>query len=139
MEHENDFQPRPLSLSYEEFLDRGETIQNMIIDHYVVYDLIGMGSYGSVYRGMDDKTKKQVAIKLINMRQIKQDKNEVVRNIKLRLAESEPKLMYMCDSPYLLKCFNVYQNEDLKILIIEYCNGKTLQAEIDEKKRIPEK
>ena len=47
--------------------------------------------------------------------------------------------MYMCDSPYLLKCYDVYENEDLKVLIIEYCNGSTLQAEIDEKRHIPEK
>jgi hypothetical protein len=46
--------------------------------------------------------------------------------------------MYACDSPFLLKCYDVYENDDLKILIIEYCNGKTLQAEIDEKKKIPE-
>lgn len=45
--------------------------------------------------------------------------------------------MYMCDSPYLLKCYDVYENEDLKILFVEYCNGQTLQAEIDSKKRIP--
>jgi hypothetical protein len=43
-----------LALTYEEFEDRGTTIQNMMIDKYIVYDLIGMGSYGSVYRGMDD-------------------------------------------------------------------------------------
>ena len=43
----------------------------MVIDHYVVYDLIGMGSYGSVYRGMDDNSKKQVAVKVLNMRKIK--------------------------------------------------------------------
>lgn len=47
--------------------------------------------------------------------------------------------MYMCDSPFLLKCYDVYENSDLKVLIIEFCNGKTLQDEIDEKKRIPEK
>jgi serine/threonine protein kinase len=46
--------------------------------------------------------------------------------------------MYECESPYLLKCFDVYENKDLKVLIIEYCNGKTLKAEIDERKRIPE-
>ena len=43
----------------------------MVIDHYVVYDLIGLGSYGSVYRGMDDDSKKQVAIKLLNMKMIR--------------------------------------------------------------------
>jgi serine/threonine protein kinase len=43
----------------------------MVIDKYVVYDLIGLGSYGSVYRGMNDETKQQVAVKLINMRLIK--------------------------------------------------------------------
>ena len=47
----------------------------MIIDHYVVYDLIGMGSYGSVYRGMDDKTKKQVAVKLIDMQKIREERS----------------------------------------------------------------
>ena len=75
MEKENEFEPKQLALSYEDFVSRGETIQNMMIDNYVVYDLIGMGSYGSVYRGMDDRSKKQVAVKLINMRQIKRDKN----------------------------------------------------------------
>ena len=38
--------------------------------------------------------------------------------------------MYMCNSPYLLKCYDVFENEDLKVMMIEYCNGQTLQAEI---------
>ena len=42
----------------------------MIIDKYVVYDQIGSGSYGQVYRGMDDRTKKQVAVKLLDMYKI---------------------------------------------------------------------
>jgi hypothetical protein len=47
--------------------------------------------------------------------------------------------MFQCENPNLIKCFDVYRNDDLKIMIIEFCNGKTLQAEIDEKRRIPEK
>ncbi len=85
MEREG-FKPKPLTLTYEEFNKRGCTIQNLVIDKYVVYDLIGVGSYGSVFRGMNDETKKQVAVKLINMRQIKSDQNTVVKAIKLRLA-----------------------------------------------------
>ncbi len=85
MEREG-FKPKSLTLTYEEFNKRGCTIQNLVIDKYVVYDLIGVGSYGSVFRGMNDETKKQVAVKLINMRQIKNDQNTVVKAIKLRLA-----------------------------------------------------
>lgn len=60
----------------------------------MIYDLIGVGSYGSVFSGMDDKTKKQVAVKVLDMQKMKAEKNEVIKKIKLRLAESEPRLMY---------------------------------------------
>jgi serine/threonine protein kinase len=33
----------------------------------------------------------------------------------------------------------VYENEDLKLMMIEYCNGNTLQNYIERKGRIPEK
>jgi len=42
----------------------------MVIDKYVIYDLIGKGSFGNVYRGMNDETKKQVAVKVMNIREI---------------------------------------------------------------------
>ena len=45
----------------------------------------------------------------------------------------------MCNSPHLIKFYDVYRNKELKVLVIEYCNGNTLQKEIDEKRRIPEK
>jgi serine/threonine protein kinase len=61
-----------------------------------------------------------------------------LKDIKLRLAETEPRLMQMCNSPCLLKCYDVYENEDLKVLILEYCKGKTLQNDIDLKGCIPE-
>ena len=45
--------------------------------------------------------------------------------------------MHMCSSPYLMKCHQAYENEDLKVMILEFCEGNTLQAEIEQKKRIP--
>jgi hypothetical protein len=36
------------------------------------------------------------------------EERQVKRSIQLRLAKSEPELMYMCESPYLLKCYDVY-------------------------------
>jgi serine/threonine protein kinase len=63
--------PKTLDLTYEVYEQRNKSIQNYCIDNYVVYDLIGVGSYGSVYRGMNDDTKQQVAVKVIDMRLIK--------------------------------------------------------------------
>ena len=35
-----------------------------MIEKYVIYNKIGEGAHGEVYRGMDNQSKKQVAIKL---------------------------------------------------------------------------
>jgi serine/threonine protein kinase len=102
-------------------------LENLIIDKYIAYNRIGEGSNGQVYKGMDDETKKQVAIKLIDIRSINALKSNAVRAIKQRLCESEPRLMYQFNSRNLIKCYDVYRNDDLKILILEYCNGSTLQ------------
>lgn len=75
MEKDKRFEPKKLLLTYEEYEKRGFTIQSLIIDKYVVYDLIGIGSYGSVYSGMDDETKKQVAVKVLDLRKMKAEKN----------------------------------------------------------------
>jgi hypothetical protein len=75
-------------LTYQDYQLRNKTIKNYCIGKYVVYDLIGVGSYGSVYRGMDDDTKQQVAVKLIDMRRINDEQNPVIKEIQLRLAKS---------------------------------------------------
>jgi serine/threonine protein kinase len=110
----------------------------VIIDKYVIYDEIGKGSYGKVYRGMDDETKKQVAVKVIDLRQIARMPEGKEKRTRMRLAQTEPELMQSCDSNYVLKCFSIYKNEDLKVLILEFCNGKTLHQELQEKHHLPE-
>jgi serine/threonine protein kinase len=60
----------------------------MIIDKYVVYNLIGEGSNGQVYKGMDDQSKKQVAIKVMNLKAIRNEQNTLIKEIKERLCES---------------------------------------------------
>lgn len=46
--------------------------------------------------------------------------------------------MTACNSPNLVKCLDVYENADLKIIVTEYCNGGTLFDFIEQKKRVPE-
>lgn len=57
-----------------------------MIEKYVIYNKIGEGAHGEVYRGMDNQSKKQVAIKLMNLKEIYNERNATVKAIKLRLA-----------------------------------------------------
>jgi serine/threonine protein kinase len=139
MEDQPRYEEKSLKFTYEEYLQRGRTIENLIIDKYIVLSKVGEGSNGQVYKGLDDRSKKHVAIKIMDMREINGEKSNTVRAIKQRLCESEPRLMFECNSPNLIKCLDVYRNDDLKVLVLEYCSGATLQKEIDDKRRIPEK
>lgn len=56
-----------LDLSYKEFNENCRSISDMRIGKYLVYERLDSGSYGSVYRGMDDQTKKLVAIKVMDL------------------------------------------------------------------------
>ena len=48
-------------------------------------------------------------------------------------------MMRICNSPNLVKCYDVYENEELKLMMLEYCNGGSLQDYIDRKTRLSEK
>lgn len=43
-----------LGLTYGEYLNNGRSIANSRIEKYVVYNELGKGAFGAVYRGMDD-------------------------------------------------------------------------------------
>ncbi len=42
-----------------------------IIENYALHEQIGEGEYGKVFRGIDSRTKKEVAAKVINVKKFK--------------------------------------------------------------------
>ena len=82
--------------------------------------MLGKGNFSSVYLA-EDKEKRKVALKVIDLLDIRDESHPKVKEIRERLAISEPKLMMKCNSEHLLKCYDIYENKDLKILVMEYC------------------
>lgn len=58
---------KKLDLTYEEFIKNGKSIADTRLDKYLIYEKLDKGAFGTVYRGMDDITKKEVAVKVIDL------------------------------------------------------------------------
>ena len=43
-----------------------------IIEYYTLHEQIGEGEYGKVFRGVDSRNKKEVAVKVINVKKFKE-------------------------------------------------------------------
>jgi serine/threonine protein kinase len=70
--------------------------------------LIASGNYGDVYSGFDDENKRVVALKVLDLTKIDKETSPKVREIRQRLARTEPRLMMACDSENIVKCYDVY-------------------------------
>jgi len=93
-------------------------------DHYTAITKIGKGSYGSVFigrvakgKGKNRKKKERVAMKVIN-----KDFHSNVESI-----ASEIQLLKKCEHPNLVKFITSFLYKDKITLVMEYCDGGTLQ------------
>ena len=74
-----------LELDYESYL---KGLQNTQIGDYVVIKKIGEGAYGTIYQAVNRSTKKIVAMKVIDLKEIDKDPNKKVKEIRKRLSET---------------------------------------------------
>jgi serine/threonine protein kinase len=56
-----------------------KSIANSVIGKYIIYELLGRGSFGAVYRGSNDQTKEEVAVKVLDLEEVEKDPNPNVR------------------------------------------------------------
>ena len=105
---------------------------------YKVGGLIGNGTYGLVFFGIDMQSNMQpVAIKVIDLLHFT---SENQKEKHMFYCEEEVKSMKSCSGEHIMKCFDVFieNNLKVKIIVLEYCRFDSLEVLIFEKGCLPQ-
>lgn len=68
--------------------------------------------------GVHVDTQKHYAIKLISRRKIMNERNDRMRTLRLRLLRDEGLIMKHCNSPHVIKCYEVIATSDYEMMVI---------------------
>jgi serine/threonine protein kinase len=103
----------------------------VIMERYLIRDVVGLGGMGSVYRAKDlhfPNVEKIVAVKeMINMAPDPLVRETIVQNF-----EREANILVTLSHPSIPQIFDYFTHQDRSYLVLEYVNGSDLEKILDE-------
>jgi len=98
------------------------------IGKYKILGVLGKGGMGIVYKGLDPDIEREVAIKTIRLDGfIDGPEKEEMLNRAIREAKAAGRLNH----PNIITIFDVLREDDLTFIVMQYVDGRTLQALIE--------
>jgi serine/threonine protein kinase/outer membrane protein assembly factor BamB len=97
---------------------------------YELYEVLGKGGFGTVYRAIDQPLEREVAVKVLHP-QIAADREFIERFFQ------EAKLAARLDHPNIVPIYEVGEVEGRVYLAMKYMSGGSLRQKIEKQGRIP--
>ena len=104
-------------------------IGSTLNERYLIKKRIGSGGMALVYLAFDNETGNDVAIKILRD-ELLSDAEAVKRFI------TESQAYLMLSHPNIVKCYDIFNGENLKYIVMEYADGKTLKTLLNEKVKL---
>jgi serine/threonine protein kinase len=97
---------------------------------------LGAGAFGEVYKGYEDKTREEVAIKCLFFDQIERGGPELVAALGDEVNILQEFMNKPC--PHIIKIYDCFKSDKYVYVVLELCNQGTLEGEMKQMKMIPE-
>ena len=105
--------------------------KEILIGDYIVKNTIGKGTFSRVKLGINKFTGEKVAIKIL-------DKLKIVEKEDLERIIREMAMLSELDNEHVIKVYQIYEDDNNYLIIMEYCEGGELFNYIVEKQRLSE-
>ena len=92
--------------------------KNIINKYEISKKILGKGTFSTVVYGKNKKTKQNVAIKIINKKNLDDEQIQSVTN--------ELYIMKICKYPYIIKLYDIYETNNKIYIVMEYCKSGNL-------------
>ena len=93
---------------------------------YLLESLVGVGGMANVYKALDLKEQRTVAVKILRPEFMENE--ELVRRFK-----NESKAISILDHPHIVKVYDVSVNDKLQYIVMEYIDGITLKEYMNQR------
>ncbi len=112
-------------------LQTGETLQN---GRYTINSILGAGGFGITYRATDKASNEQIAIKTLNTTVQGKDNFLDLQNNFIK----EAFLLAKCSHPHIVTVHNVFDEDGLWYMVMEYITGDDLSVYLQKNGVLPE-